>query len=232
LGLFCKKLLLAGAGTSRGNAGLPSMTKFVPLFILAGLLLAPPLLMAYSLPASAGEAKPLGVGAVAPSITLGGIDGPPVDLGKAFAEKPTVLVFYRGSWCPFCNRQLAALAELEPKLLALGYQIIAVSPDTAEGLKKMAGTNHLDYRLLSDHDMAASKAYGTAFRLSPAIEEKYRSFGVPLNPIPGDEGHWLPVPTVYLIGRDGLIKFAYSNPDYSVRLSSDALLAAAEATAK
>ncbi len=208
------------------------MRIFLPLVILAGLLLAPPLLRADSLPASAGEARPLGVGAQAPSITLAGIDGPPVDLGKAFAEKPTILVFYRGSWCPFCNRQLAALAALEPKLLALGYQIIAVSPDTAEGLKKMAGTNHLDYRLLSDHGMVASKAYGTAFRLSPAIEEKYRSFGVPLNPIPGDEGHWLPVPTVYLIGRDGLIKFAYSNPDFRVRLSSDALLAAAEATAR
>jgi peroxiredoxin len=200
--------------------------------LLAVLFPGVPCLHADSIPASAAEAKPLGVGSHAPSVTLTGLDGLAVDLGKAFADKPTVLVFYRGSWCPFCNRQLAALGEIEPKLLALGYQIIAVSPDTAEGLKKMVGQNHLDYRLLSDHGMDAAKAYGTAFRLSPTIEKAYRGHGVALTPIPGGEGYWLPVPTVYLISRNGLIKFAYSNPDYKVRLSSEALLAAAEATAK
>jgi peroxiredoxin len=208
------------------------MKPLLPLVLLTLLLPALPRLHADPIPASAADAKPLGVGAQAPSIILTGLDGLPVDLGKALAEKPTVLVFYRGSWCPFCNRQLAALGELEPELLALGYQIIAVSPDTAEGLQKMAGKNHLDYRLLSDHGMEASKAYGTAFRLSPAVEKSYRGHGVPLTPIPGAEGYWLPVPTVYLIARDGLIKFVYSNPDYKVRLSSEALLAAAKAAAK
>ncbi len=182
--------------------------------------------------ASAAEAKPLAAGARAPAVTLRAVDGSEFALAAAFAEKPTVLVFYRGSWCPFCNRQLAALGELEPKLLALGYQIIAVSPDTAEGLRAMAGKNHLDYRLLSDRAMAASAAYGVAFRLSPELEKSYGGHGVPLTPVPGGEGYWLPVPTVYLVGRDGVIKFAYSNPDYKVRLSSADLLAAADAAAK
>jgi peroxiredoxin len=141
-------------------------------------------------------------------------------------------VFYRGSWCPFCNRQLAALGELQPKLAELGFQILAVSPDTAEGLGKMAGKNHLTYRLLSDRAMVASSAYGVAFRMPEATVASYRSKGVDLAPIPGGEGAWLPVPAVFLIGRDGLIKFAFSNPDYKVRLSSEALLAAAQAAAK
>ena len=37
-------------------------------------------------------------------------DGTPFDLGAAFSEKPTVLIFYRGGWCPFCNRELGELA--------------------------------------------------------------------------------------------------------------------------
>jgi peroxiredoxin len=181
---------------------------------------------------SAAEAKPLAVGAHAPSITLTDIDGAKLDLGAAFAEKPAIVVFYRGSWCPFCNRQLAALGELEPKLLALGYQILAVSPDTADGLKKMAGKNHLDYRLLSDRAMDASLAYGVAFRVPAKTEESYRGHGIELAPIPGGEGTWLPVPTVFIVGRDGVIKFVFSDPDYKVRLSNEALLAAAEAAAK
>jgi len=208
------------------------MKNLLRLLALASFVLAPALVRADPLPSSAVDAKPLAVGAHAPAVTLTDMEGDQVDLAKVFAEKPTVLVFYRGSWCPFCSQQLAALGELEPKLLALGYQIIAISPDTAEGLKKTAGKNHLDYRLLSDHGMVASSAYGTAFRLSPEIEKKYGGYNVPLTPIPGGEGYWLPVPTVYLIGRDSLIKFVYSNPDYKVRLSSDALLTAAEAAVK
>jgi len=211
------------------------MRKLLRPFALATSFLALALGARGAIPAIAAspeEAKPLSVGAHAPGTMLTGMDGAKVDLAKVFAEKPTVLVFYRGSWCPFCNKQLAALGELEPKLVELGYQIIAVSPDTAEGLKKMAGKNKLTYRLLSDRAMDASIAYGVAFRVPAKTEESYRSKGVDLAPIPGGEGAWLPVPTVYLIGRDGVIQFAFSNPDYKVRLSTDALLAAAQAAAK
>src|SRR2546422_341478 len=123
------------------------------------------------LAASAADAQPLAVGTHAPGVTLPDLDGASIDLAKAFADKPTILVFYRGSGCPFCTRQLGALGELEPKLLALGYQILAVSPDTAEGLKKMAGKNHLDYRLLSDRAMNASLAYGVAFRVPAEMQQ-------------------------------------------------------------
>ena len=182
--------------------------------------------------AAAEAAHPLAVGAKAPAVTLTTVEGGDFALGAAFAKKPTVLVFYRGSWCPYCNRQLAALGELEPKLLALGFQIIAVSPDSAPGLRAMAGKNHLGYRLLSDRGMVASAAYGLAFRVPAATADSYRTRGVELAPIPGGEGFWLPVPAVFLVGRDGLIKFGHSNPDYKVRLAPADLLAAAEAAAK
>ncbi len=199
-------------------------------FLLLALLLAAA--RAADFAASPEAARPLPVGAKAPAVTLTTADGAAFALAEAFAAKPTILVFYRGSWCPYCNRQLAALGELEPKLLALGYQILAVSPDTADGLQKMAGKNHLTYRLLSDHVMTAAAAYGVAFRLSAETEKAYRGFGIALTPIPGGEGFWLPVPTVFIVGRDGVIKFVYSNPDYKVRLASADLLTAAEAAVK
>ncbi len=208
------------------------MKKFLRFFASALVVLTGALARAATPAPSAEEAQPLAVGAHTPTVTLVDMEGAKVDLAAAFAEKPTVLVFYRGSWCPFCNRQLAALGELEPKLLALGYQILAVSPDTADGLKKMAGKNKLTYRLLSDQDMVASSGYGVAFRVSAKTQESYHGHGIDLTPIPGGEGTWLPVPTVFIVGRDGVIKFVYSNPDFKVRLSSESLLAAAEAAAK
>jgi peroxiredoxin len=208
------------------------MKKLLPLVLnsFAALVLATGLRA--EIAETPAAAHPLAAGAKAPAVTLAGIDGADFALGAAFAEKPTVLVFYRGSWCPYCNRQLAALGEIEGKLLALGYQIIAVSPDTAAGLSAMAGKNHLNYRLVSDRSMTASLAYGLAFRVPAATEKTYRSRGIDLAPIPGGEGSWLPVPAVFLVGRDGVIKFAHFDPDYKVRLAPDALLAAAEAALK
>lgn len=55
---------------------------------------------------SADKVKPLLVGASVPPLTLRTVDGEQFDLSEAIAAKPTVLVFYRGGWCPFCNAHL------------------------------------------------------------------------------------------------------------------------------
>lgn len=194
---------------------------------LACLALAP---ARAELAAKAGAARPLAAGATAPAATVKTPDGADFDLGTALAEKPTVLVFYRGGWCPYCNKQLAELATFEPKLLALGFQILALSTDAPAGLASTAEKNHVAYRLLSDRAMTAASAYGVAFRVDSATVEKYRGYQVDLAPVPGEpDARWLPVPTVYIIGRDRVIRFAYSNPDFKVRLPASELLAAAEA---
>lgn len=185
---------------------------------------------AQTVAATAEAAMPLAVGKMAPTFTLPSTKGS-LDLAKEFSSKPTILVFYRGSWCPFCNRQLAALGELEAQLTSLGYQIIAVSPDTVEGLNKMTEKNHLTYRLVSDRAMQVSAAYGVAFKAPAATETAYKSRGIELAPLPDGSGSWLPVPAVFIVGRDGRITYVFSNPDYKVRLDPDALLAAAKMSA-
>lgn len=182
---------------------------------------------------SAAEAKPLTVGATAPSVTVKTADGTAFDLGAALTEKPTILIFYRGGWCPFCNRELGELAEFEPKFTALGYQIIAISTDAPTGLAPTAEKNHIAYRLLSDRDMVAASAYQVAFRVDAATQKKYAGYKIALAPVPGEpDAVWLPVPTAYVIGRDRVIRFAFSNPDFKVRVPAAELLAAAQSAAK
>ena len=178
---------------------------------------------------SPAAAKPLPVGAAVPSARVTDLAGNELDLAQVVAGRPTLIVFYRGSWCPYCNKHLAALAELEPELLKLGYQILAVSPDDAVGLTAMAGKNHLNYQLLSDRAMHAASAFGVAFRVDPATVEKYRQWKIDLAPVPGEStARWLPVPAAYLIGADGTVRFAYTNADYKVRLAAADLIAAAK----
>lgn len=174
-------------------------------------------------------AKPLPVGASVPSAAVRSADGTELDLATEVAVKPTLIVFYRGSWCPYCNKHLAELQGAEAELLALGYQILALSPDESAGLHAAQEKNHLSYRLLSDHAMKASDAFGLAFRVDPPTVEKYKKWNIILAPVPSEpDARWLPVPAVYLIGRDGKVKFVYTNADYKTRLSMPDLMAAAK----
>ncbi len=184
-----------------------------------------------ALPAKdAASVRPVAVGAKVPAAArLQTPDGEAVTLGAALAGKPTLLVFYRGSWCPYCNRHLAALADLEPQLLALGYQIVAVSPDTTGGLKKMAEKNRVAYRLFSDRGLEAATALGLAFRVPEATAKNYTDKGVPLAPIPGGDGFGLPVPAALIVDAGGVVRFIHADADIKTRLAPEAVLAAARA---
>lgn len=85
----------------------------------------------------------------------------------------------------------------------------------------------MKYTILSDNDMACARKLGIAFCLDEATYKKYKEYGLPI-----EEHRQLPVPSVFIIGTDGSIKFEYVNPDYRVRLDPDAVLAAAKAVIK
>lgn len=72
-------------------------------------------------------------------------------------------------------------------------------------------------------------AYGVAFRIPAETGRAYREHDIGLTPVPDGHDYWLPVPSVFIVGRDGLIKFAYANPDPSVRIQNEELLAAVRA---
>jgi len=181
-----------------------------------------------AIPVGAESVTPLKVGERAPTAIVKTLDGADFDLGRAFAAKPTVLIFYRGGWCPFCNRQLAGIQDSEPKFIALGYQILAVSTDKPADLKATLDKHQLTYTLLSDRTMTAAAAFRVAFRLTDQDEKKYGGHHISVPEIPeGDGAHWLPVPSIFIIGSDGIIKFVEFNANYQIRPPTEEILKAA-----
>lgn len=172
--------------------------------------------------------RPLAVGERAPTAVLPSREGRDVELARLFAAKPTVLVFYRGGWCPYCNKHLAALGEAEVDLVRLGYQIVAVSPDPIEKIVDTANTHHLHYQLLSDRTHLVARAYQVAYRISRDAGAGFKENGIDLPILPDTDSFWLPVPTAFIVNRQGIIRFVYSNPDPSVRIGPDELIAAAK----
>ncbi|MBK8066067.1 MAG: AhpC/TSA family protein [Rhodanobacteraceae bacterium] len=180
---------------------------------------------------SAEEVRPILVGSPVPAVELTELSGETTTLAALLGGRRTVLVFYRGGWCPFCNLQLSELRKLGPDLAAQDFQLLAVSPDRAEILRKTLEEGDIDFTLASDSRALALQAFGIAFRVDDATLEKYRGFGVDLEQASGQAHHALPVPSVFVIDAAGLIQFAYVNPDYRTRVPLRMVRAAMEAVA-
>ena len=176
--------------------------------------------------------KPILTGTDVPQLILQDVNDNPFNLNEAIAKQPTILIFYRGGWCPYCTAQLSQLGEMEQDFLDLGYQIIAISPDTPDILKVDYSKFNVHYTLLSDGDMKAAKAFGLAYKVSDEYYKKLLSNGTDLEKASGEKHHLLPVPAAYVIGTDNKIKFQYVNPDYRVRVNARVLYVAAEEALK
>ena len=175
---------------------------------------------------------PLKVGDVMPLVTVRTAAGNPRSIGPAPLEKPTILVFYRGGWCPYCNRHMGALKEVEPDLLKLGYSLLFLSPDRPELLYSSLKDPTVRYTLLSDASMEAASAYHVAFHVDDAGMAQYKSFGVDLEAASGQTHHLLPVPAVFIMDRAGVIRFVHANPDFTTRIEPAELLQAARSIAR
>jgi len=190
------------------------------------------LLLGAALAHSQTNLTPLKVGDAIPDVTLRTEDDKEVKLRALVSEKTTVLIFYRGGWCPFCNKHLQSLVGIEKDLSDAGVQLLAISMDQPSKLRETPNRDKLGYRLFSDSDANAVKAFGIAFKVDDATVEKYKGYGINLEAASGRDHHILPYPAVFIANTNGIIRFAHFNPDYKVRLEPARILEAARAANK
>ena len=179
--------------------------------------------------ASAEDVQPLMVGMKAPDFTVLDVENGTVRFVPGEQDKPVVLTFFRGGWCPYCNLHLSELRLAEKQLKEMGFDIWFISIDKPELLLESLDDPDIGYTVYSDSALNATRAFGLAFRVDDELNERYLSYDIDLEKASGENHHVLPAPATYIIGRDGIINFAYINPDYKVRLHPNVLLAAAQA---
>src|SRR5271170_4661594 len=174
-------------------------------------------------------ATALKVGDSISDVTLRTVDNQELKLRTLVAEKPTVLIFFRGGWCPFCNAQLSSLLGIEQELNKEGVQLVAIGMDQPSKLRETMQHDKVDYTLLSDSDASAVKAFGIAYKVDDATLERMKSYKVDLDAATGNSNHILPHPAVFVVNTKGVIRFAHVNPDFKVRLEPSKVLEAAKA---
>lgn len=177
---------------------------------------------------AAEQVRPLLPGMPVPQFEVIDFEGKRIQVEASELEKPVVLTFYRGGWCPYCNMHLAELRTAEAELRKLGFDVWFISPDKPELLAE-GDHSEYGYQLLSDPEMNAAQAFGIAFRIGEEDYQRYVGFCLDLNDRSGDDHQALPAPATFIIGEDGEVQFSYVNPDYTVRLAPSVLLAAASA---
>lgn len=171
-----------------------------------------------AIPKIATDIAPLLIGEKVPNHILKSPENKDISISDLIKEKKAVLVFYRGGWCPYCNLHLSALAEAEKQILDLGYQIIAISPDSPENIKITKEKDKVKYTLLSDSKGELIKAVGIAFE----APENYKSvINVHSN---GANSNFLPVPSVFVVDTNSDILFEYVSPDFKHRISAELLV--------
>lgn len=165
------------------------------------------------------------VGASFPVFSLPNHEGVLVESADLFATGPTVITFYRGLWCPYCNADLAYIGAQQATIEAAGAQLIAISPQLATYSQQVRAKNKLAFPILSDAKNELAAQLGLRFRLPDDLLSLYRdSFGIDLPAFHGDDSWTLPMPARFVVDQKGLIHYAEASADYTKRPDPDALL--------
>ena len=111
------------------------------------------LLLAFS---SISQEKPEGlfINSKAPDFKVKDQSGVEINLKELRKKGPVVILFYRGNWCPYCNKELTRFQDSLQLITEKGASVLAVTPEASEGVNKtIEKTNHrigLNPCLISD----------------------------------------------------------------------------------
>ena len=100
-----------------------------------------------------------------------------------------------------------------------GATVLAVTPEKPENISKTIEKTKVTYSVLFDDGLKIMKSYKVAFQVDEVTIEKYKGYSIDLTTANGTNGANLPVPAVYIIGRDGKIAYRYFDINYRKRAS-------------
>jgi len=185
------------------------------LFIIAGVFFS------FHVLAQTGLKK----GEMAPGFTAKDNSGKIIDLEKLLkSHKSVVLFFYRGQWCPYCNKYISQLQDSMLLLTAKDAYVVGITPETGENINKTIEKTHASFSIIHDEEYKIMKSYQVNYTVDDATSSKMNKYGVNLEKNNGNKDNVLPVPATYVIDRSGKIVFVQFDKDYKNRASVSSLL--------
>jgi peroxiredoxin len=177
-------------------------------------------LAAHGLPAGVAE-----VGMVVADIDLLDVHGASTTLYRATAGRTSVVVFYRGAWCPYCNIALAAYqTQLLPGLTERAVELVAISAQRPDGSLSMQEKNNLAFAVLSDPGNTLARRLGVLTQPSADARRAQLRLGLDLTTVNADGTIELPMPTTLILDTGHVLRWIDVHPDYSTRTEAQQIL--------
>jgi peroxiredoxin len=159
----------------------------------------------------------LKMGEVAPNFTAKDQDGQTVELYKILEKSPVVLIFYRGAWCPYCNKQLSETQDSLKFIHEKGGVVIAVTPEQPESIDNTIKKTNTSFKIIHDKQLKIMKSYKVNYTISDALLKEYGSVSKNILNANKENGANLPVPATYIIGTNKKVLYAFFDPDFTKR---------------
>ena len=147
-----------------------------------------------------------------------------INLNSLLEKGPVAVMFYRGHWCPYCGLNVRAVIQACDRIKASGGQVVAIMPEIQEFAGKFKSDAHAPFPVLTDLDNGYALSLNLAIWLGTEIQQllSYQD----LSDFHGNDGWVLPIPATFVVGRDGLVKARFVDPDFRRRMEIDDLIAA------
>ncbi len=145
-----------------------------------------------------------------------------VTLPALLEKGPIAVMFFRGHWCPYCRLNVRAVIQAQDQIKAMGAQVVAIMPETQTFTEKFKEESGAPFPVLTDLDNGYALSLNLAIWLGTEIQRllSYQDMAS----FHGNDGWMLPIPAVFVVGRDGLVKARFVDPDFRKRMEIDDLL--------
>jgi peroxiredoxin len=178
--------------------------------------------------AAAGSGAP-NVGDPMPGFLLPDENGKLVSMDALLQEAPLAIAFHRGHWCPYCRLNAVGLAEIQDEIRPV--RIIAISAETGQFTRQIKTESKARFPFLTDFGNGYALSLNLAVWVPDFMSSLIEGAGWDIPKYQGHDGWILPIPSVFVVGQDGIIKARHVDPDYRRRMELGDIIAAAKQAA-
>ncbi|OCQ21047.1 hypothetical protein A7985_14800 [Pseudoalteromonas luteoviolacea] len=141
----------------------------------------------------------------------------------ALLQRPLIITFFRGGWCPYCMLELQAWQQLMNQQ-PLKPNLIAVSGETQSFTEQVQHDNALSFPVLIDPNFSVMEQFGLVYEVNDALKQVLLKWGVDLTERTALKEFVLPIPATYIIDSDGIVQYAFVEEDYTSRAEPSEVL--------
>ncbi|MBO9692077.1 peroxiredoxin-like family protein [Chryseobacterium sp.] len=170
------------------------------------------------------EENSIQIGEQIPEFSMPNAYGKKIDSEEILKNGKMILVFYRGSWCPYCNLELKFLQDNIFRIKERNAALVAISPQSPDHSLTMAEKNNLEFEVLTDYNNDFAKKLGIVFQLQDFVLPYYQNLGIDLSLFNHNKENTLPVPAVFVVDKNSTIVYKFLEVNYMDRIDVEELI--------